>query len=377
MSTYRMTPAERRARAQARIQTRENRSLYNNYLKQKEDYEERLEQEELERIWKENDKNSQNFFVRGIHTIGDIAANVITGAVKGLEGIYDLGAGIVGAVGGIFDDGFQDRVKEHIAYDWTMETFGNDWQEALKYSYTKDGGIIEGVASGIGQMLPAVAVTIATGGAGVPATVAQAASLATMGASAAGNATEEAFKDGASYYGGLGYGVASGVVEAATEKIFGGATKGIFGKGMADDLVKKSVASTGIKRVAKNALEEGIEEVAAELVNPALKSIYKGGEAFNEYGKGEYWLGVGKAGAIGSLTALAYSGSVGYGLSKVGKGYVGAEADINESLMEIDTQKKKAENLFANDKLMEKNDTQISSNVQENYRNIEKTLQKR
>lgn len=383
MATYRLTPAERRARALERKKQSENRILYKSYLqqveeynRQREEYEKQVEEERLNAIWEERERNSQNFFVRGIHTIGDIAANVITGAVKGLEGIYDLGAGIVGAVGGIFDDGFQDRVKEHIAYDWTMETFGNDWQEALKYSYTKDGGIIEGVASGIGQMLPAVAVTIATGGAGAPAAVAQAASLATMGASAAGNATEEAFKDGASYYGGLGYGVASGVVEAATEKIFGGATKGIFGKGMADDLVKKSVASTGIKRVAKNALEEGIEEVAAELVNPALKSIYKGGEAFNEYGKGEYWLGVGKAGAIGSLTALAYSGSVGYGLSKVGKGYVGAEADINESLMEIDTQKKKAENLFANDKLTEKNDAQISSNVQENYRNIERTLQK-
>lgn len=373
---YSLTPAERRARAQALKETRENRFAYQKYIRDKEEWEKTQKVAEQKRLDEESRINSQNFIVRALSTIGDIAANVITGAVKGLEGIYDLGAGIVGAVGGIFDDGFQDRVKEHIAYDWTMETFGNDWQEALKYSYTKDGGIIEGVASGIGQMLPAVAVTIATGGAGAPAAVAQAASLATMGASAAGNATEEAFKDGASYYGGLGYGVASGVVEAATEKIFGGATKGIFGKGMADDLVKKSVASTGIKRVAKNALEEGIEEVAAELVNPALKSIYKGGEAFNEYGKGEYWLGVGKAGAIGSLTALAYSGSVGYGLSKVGKGYVGAEADINESLMEIDTQKKKAENLFANDKLTEKNDAQISSNVQENYRNIERTLQK-
>lgn len=373
---YSLTPAERRARAQALKETRENRFAYQKYIRDKEEWEKTQKVAEQKRLDEESRINSQNFFVRAFSTIGDIAANVITGAVKGLEGIYDLGAGIVGAVGGIFDDGFQDRVKEHIAYDWTMETFGNDWQEALKYSYTKDGGIIEGVASGIGQMLPAVAVTIATGGAGAPAAVAQAASLATMGVSAAGNATEEAYKDGASYWEGLGYGVASGAVEAATEKIFGGATKGVFGKGMADDLVKKSVASTGIKRVAKNALEEGIEEVAAELVNPALKSIYKGGEAFNEYGKGEYWLGVGKAGAIGSLTALAYSGSVGYGLSKVGKGYVGAEADINESLMEIDTQKKKAENLFANDKLTEKNDTQISSNVQENYRNIERTLQK-
>ena len=227
---YQMTPSERRARALALKQQRENRNLYQQYLTQKEEYDRRVEQERLNALYEENKVKNQNFFVRAGHTIGDIAANVITGAVKGLEGIYDLGAGIVGAVGGIFDKGFQDDVKKHISYDWTMETFGNDWQEALKYSYTKNGGIVESVASGIGQMLPSVAVTIATGGAGAPAAVAQMASLATLGASAAGNATEQAYNDGASYWGGLGYGLASGAVEMATEKMFGGATKGLFGK---------------------------------------------------------------------------------------------------------------------------------------------------
>ncbi len=357
---YQMTPSERRARALA--------------LKQQE-YDRRVEQERLNALYEENKVKNQNFFVRAGHTIGDIAANVITGAVKGLEGIYDLGAGIVGAVGGIFDKGFQDDVKKHISYDWTMETFGNDWQEALKYSYTKNGGIVESVASGIGQMLPSVAVTIATGGAGAPAAVSQMASLATLGASAAGNATEEAFNDGAGYYAGLGYGLASGAVEIATEKMFGGATKGLFGKGMLDE-VGKSIADTGIKRIAKNALEEGVEEIVSELANPLLRSMYKGGEALQDYGTGEYWAGVAKAGIVGSLTSLAYTGTVGYGLSKAGVGYVGKEADINESLAEIETQKKKAENLFANEKLTEQNESRISSNIVGNYQNIERTLKK-
>lgn len=372
---YQMTPSERRARALAMKQQRENRNLYQQYLTQKEEYDRRVEQERLNALYEENKVKNQNFFVRAGHTIGDMAANVITGAVKGLEGIYDLGAGIVGAVGGIFDKGFQDEVKKHISYDWTMETFGNDWQEALKYSYTKNGGIVESVASGIGQMLPSVAVTIATGGAGAPAAVSQMASLATLGASAAGNSTEEAFNDGAGYYAGLGYGLASGAVEMATEKMFGGATKGLFGKGMLDD-VGKSIADTGIKRIAKNALEEGVEEVVSELANPLLRSMYKGGEALQDYGTGEYWAGVAKAGIVGSLTSLAYTGTVGYGLSKVGVGYVGKEADINESLAEIETQKKKAENLFANEKLTEQNESRISSNIAGNYQNIERTLKK-
>lgn len=378
MATYRITPEERKAMARARISGRVTASTYKRAYEIKKQYEEELaRQVAAEKAEKEN-KESMNWFVRGLSTIGDIAANVITGAVKGLEGIYDLGAGIVGAVGGIFSDDFQDDVQKHIAYDWTSETIGDPMQEWFKYSYTKDGGIIEGVASGIGQMLPAVAITIATGGAGagsMVSTVGQIASLAYTGVSAAGNATESAYQDGANYYGGLGYGVASGAVEVATEKLFGGATKNVFGKGMLDD-VGKSIADTGIKRVAKNALEEGIEEIAAEAVNPALKAIYKGKSAFSEYTTPEFRSNVLKAGAIGSLASLAYSGTVGYGLAKRGKGYVGSEADINDSLHEIEGQKKKANNLFADDRLSDENAARITQNLQGNYQNIEKTLKK-
>lgn len=144
---------------------------------------------------------------------------------------------------------------------------------------------------------------------------------------------------------------------------------------MLDD-AGKSIADTGIKRIAKNALEEGVEEVVSELANPLLRSMYKGGEALQDYGTGEYWAGVAKAGIVGSLTSLAYTGTVGYGLSKAGVGYVGKEADINESLAEIETQKKKAENLFANEKLTEQNESRISSNIAGNYQNIERTLKK-
>ena len=374
MATYRMTPYERRARAQKIIQARENRSLYNNYLKEKESYEKQLEEERLKTVWTERDKNSQSFFVRGLHTVGDLVANVITGAVKGLEGIADLGIGLVGGIGGIFDGDFQKRAKNAIAYDWTGETFGNALQEALKYSYTTNGGIIENVASGIGQMLPSVVVSVATAGAGAPAAAAQAASLATLGVSAAGTSTEEAFKEGADYWAGLGYGVASGLVEVGTEKMFGGATKALTGAGILDG-VTRSVADTGIKRIAKNALEEGFEEIVSELANPALKSIYKGSEAFNEYGSLDYWKGVGEAGLVGSLTALAYSGTVGYGLSKVGVGYVGKEADIADSLSEIATLKEKANNLQANGELIGVNEQKIADTTKKNYQNIEKVLQ--
>ena len=386
MSTYKMTPAERRARAQAIVQARQKWNNYAQYRKSLIAQQEMAQRERAIKEERESEKEA-NWFVRGLSTIGDIAANVLTGAVKGLEGIYDLGAGIVGAVGGIFDDDFQDDVQKHIAKDYTSEWIGDPLQDLTKHSWTnswKYGQLVENIASGVGQMLPAVAATTLTAGAGAPAAVSQLASLGTLGASATGNATESAYQDGASYYGGLGYGVASGAVELATEKLFGGATKNIFGKGMLDDVgksiadtgIKRSIADTGIKRVAKNALEEGLEEAAAEIANPALKAIYKGKTAFSDYKDIGYWKDVGKAGAIGSLTALAYSGTVGYGLAKRGKGYVGAEADINDSLYEIEGQKKKANNLFADDKLSDVNAARITQNLQGNYQNIEKTLKK-
>lgn len=380
MSVYNLTPAERRARAQALKEARENRIKYKEYLyaakKSREEEIEKAEIEKAQRIKLEEEKNNQNFFVRAGHTVGDIVANVLTGMTKGIEGLVDFGMGISGAVGGLFDKDFQDNTKELIAYDWTGETFGNALQDTFKYSYTNDGKvgeIVENVASGIGQMLPAIAITVATGGAGAPTAISQAASLTYFGASAAGTATEEAFNDGADYWAGLGYGVATGAVEVATEKMFGGATKALTGAGIFDGITK-SVADTGLKRIAKNVIEEGVEEVVSELANPTLKSIYKGKDAFKEYEDIEYWKGVGKAGVVGSLTALAYSGSVGYGLSKAGVGYVGKEADIADSLNEISSLKEQANRYQAGGTLDYITEQKIADMTRKNYLNIEKTL---
>ena len=361
------SPYERKARAQAiRAERESRRALYNNRLNQISAPQTVKNVSNSAEVQAE-DKDEASPFVRTFSTVGDVVGNVITGAFKGFEGIFDLGASLVGAVGGIFDSNFQEDVKEIVAYNAADEWLGQPLRELTKDSYLTDGGFVENVASGIGQMLPAVAASAFTGGSSL-------ASLGTMGVSAAGTGTESAFQDGADYYSGLGYGMASGAVEAATEKMFGGATKALFGKGALD--VGKSVASTGIKRVAKNALEEGVEEVVSELASPALKGIYKGGEAFKEYTQGDYWGGVLEAGAVGTATSLAYSGTVGYGLSKMGKGLSGREADINESLEAIEEQKKTAEKLFAQNKLTEKNQTTISANIRGNYENIQRALTK-
>lgn len=208
---------------------------------------------------------------RVLATVGDFFGNIITGAAKGIEGIIDLGAGIVGGIGGLFDQDFQNDVQDWVSNDWVGENIGNPIQEGTKASYLNDskaGEIIEGIASGVGQMLPSIALTVATGGAAAPG-------MAVMAASAAGNATEEAYNQGAGYGQGLAYGALSGVVEAATEKIGGfvlGGGTSLVGKKLAGTALGKAT-SKGVGKVAETFVSEGAEEVLSDLANPALKYV--------------------------------------------------------------------------------------------------------
>ena len=208
---------------------------------------------------------------RVLATVGDFFGNIITGAAKGIEGIIDLGASVVGGIGGLFDKDFQNNVQDWVSDDWVGENIGNPIQEGTKASYLNDskaGEIIEGIASGVGQMLPSIALTVATGGAAAPG-------MAVMAASAAGNATEEAYNQGAGYGQGLAYGVLSGVVEAATEKIGGvvlGGGTSLVGKKLAGTALGKAT-SKGIGKVAETFVSEGAEEVLSDLANPALKYV--------------------------------------------------------------------------------------------------------
>ena len=330
-----------------------------------------LQEEERRQAEIARKRAEANWFERTMSTVGEIGVDFLYGAGKGIEGIIDFGAGIVGSVG---TKDFRNTIQNFIEKDYVGNSFLGDWQQNLhEISYIDDmgygGEVITGIASGIGQMLPAVAMAYVTGG----GSVGQIASLTTLGTSAAGTGMEEAYKDGAGYYEGLGYGIISGGIEVLTEKMFGANTGGVFGKGMLDD-IGESTAKTGIKRVLSDMAEEGVEEMASSIANPLAKSIYKGKDALNEYGSSEYWKDVGTSGLVGALTSAAYSGTVGYGLSKLGIGHVGIEADINDSLVEIQNQWKKAENLFNSNKLDDKNELQLSKNIISNYQNIERVL---
>ena len=330
-----------------------------------------LQEEERRQAEIARKRAEANWFERTMSTVGEIGVDFLYGAGKGIEGIIDFGAGIVGSVG---TKDFRNTIQNFIEKDYVGNSFLGDWQQNLhEISYVDDmgygGEVITGIASGIGQMLPAVAMAYVTGG----GSVGQIASLTTLGTSAAGTSMEEAYKDGAGYYEGLGYGIVNGGIEVLTEKMFGANTGGVFGKGMFDN-IGESTAKTGIKRVLSDMAEEGVEEIASSFLNPLAKVTYKGTDALKEYQSADYWKEVGTSGIVGALTSAAYSGTVGYGLSKLGIGHVGIEADINDSLVEIQNQWKKAENLFNSNKLDDKNELQLSKNIISNYQNIERVL---
>ena len=105
---YKFSAAERRLQAELLREQRQNR--YAAYQQKK----------PLATAPKK--KNKSGLAVAGA-TAADVGGNILIGLGKGIEGIYDFGAGLVGAVGGLFSDDFEDSVKQHVARDFTNELY--------------------------------------------------------------------------------------------------------------------------------------------------------------------------------------------------------------------------------------------------------------
>lgn len=234
----------------------------------------------------EQSGEEQSWFVRGLSTLGNVVKNVVQGCVKSLEGIVDAGAMLVGLFGA--------DVDSFVNYDFTADVFGTDeegegllswsWGRALSNaSYLDDDNFVNQVANGVGGMLPTIALAALSGGSSLAGTAAAKAlsigSKVAFVAGAAGNASEEAFKQGASYGQALGYGALSGAIEAGTEYIGGrvmGETtdlsKTLLGKLALKTGTDKAI-STGIGKAAYTFVSEGMEEVLSDLLNPVAKRI--------------------------------------------------------------------------------------------------------
>ena len=302
-------------------------------------------------------------------TIADVGGNVGLGMAKGIEGIMDAGA-TVGAWGAraIGADRAEQKIRDFIVKDH----FGDDgsFSDAMVDAGSllgngKAGDIIRGISQGVGQMLPSVAAAIITGGGSV-------AGMTALGLSAGGGGVEEALSEGA----GLGratlYGAAVAGTELATEKLVGGPMAKVFGGGWLDD-VTGSVLKTGWGRVAKEAVGEGVEEMTSEGLSPMLKSIYKGVDAFSEYGEKDFWKGVGKAGLTGAGTSVVFGGTVGRAMGTSGKA-----ADVASLADDISSNAKRRMELYREGKITEgdENDRRTSRTMLADYQKLQEILQK-
>ena len=293
----------------------------------------------------EKQESSAGFFQRAGETVLDFGKSVFDGLWKAFEGVVDFGASAVGVVAGwAGNNDLKDKISDFVAFDGLNEGLYGGRTDFLQNSFINDMSatgqrIVRGVGQGIGQMLPMIALTVATGGAGAAAAAGGAASgastaaglsstavkainLSFLAASAAGGATEQALNDVVYNEDGTQrkvsldraflFGLANGAVEVGTEMLIGdGIYESMFGEGVVNKLVNRLGKSQGFSKAvsfALNAIGEGVEEVASEAVANTLKTIYnsKDGKVHWESPDVQQMF---EAGVIGALTAAALNGT--------------------------------------------------------------------
>lgn len=186
--------------------------------------------------------------------IGYTLGRVGLGALRGLEGIWDF------AVGGIADLFGADEW----AYEQATESPFDDLTTELDawYNPSEFMQFAGDVGAGVGQMLPSVAASAVPGVGPALSTAMFTTSAAGMGVSDAAQTTGE-----------LGakewiYGTGSGALEGAIEKLSGG-----IGGTQLGTVLGKQVAKSTAGKVASTFVGEGLEEVASDLIDPALRRV--------------------------------------------------------------------------------------------------------
>lgn len=209
-------------------------------------------------------------------TLADFSTEAFQGAVSTIEGIVDMAASVVGKFG---DENFKKKVQDFIKTDFTgtyitplvKDTIPTE-QSLITDLPEQPERIVRGVGQGIGQMAPALLTGEIGSAAGLGGTAVQAIGTGTFMAGAGGRGVQEAYQEGASYDEGLAYGILSGALEGAIERLTGGVGTKVFGKGLINKVVGKA-AKSGLIKLAMNAAGEGFEEVLSEVLNPYLKRL--------------------------------------------------------------------------------------------------------
>ena len=256
--------AQNKARAQALHAAKEQTEIERineERLKAWEEYQRQAaSQEQAQKAQEENNKGG---FFGGLGYVGE---KLGLGIMRGLEGISDF---LVGGTADLL--GFDEFADERMKTDWFNYNHADEW-----YKPSGTMSFIGDVAGGVGGMLPAigigVGVSLASGGAAAPAALnlaGQIASTSAFGVGAAGQAVSEQTKkngtaDGKEWL----YGIGSGVMETGIEMASGGIGGSQMGKVMGKQLGKSTAG-----KIATTFVSEGLEEVASDIIDPALQRV--------------------------------------------------------------------------------------------------------
>ena len=184
--------------------------------------------------------------------LGYVASEAGLGFVRSLEGITDfLAAGAVELFG---NDELADEIMKN---DWMNYNSAKE-----KYNPNTAMGFVGDISGGIGGMIPSLALSLIPGAGAALSVGATAASAAGQGVS--GTAKESGTAGGKEW----AYGALTGAVEAAIEKVGGSALTGDAGKLLGKQIGKNAATKVGVSMVG-----EGLEEVASEILDPALKRV--------------------------------------------------------------------------------------------------------
>lgn len=324
-------------------------------------------------------------------TLGMLAKDIFNGLSKAFEGIADFGAGLAGTIAGAVGDKSTEQVlADYVARDTTNEYVWNgmfkgtnqDFEASAINRLSETGqNIVRGTAQAVGGMIPTIAISLISRGAGASAAVASVASLAQMGVSAAGNATEEALNDVIGYDENGNeihttldraflYGLANGAMEIATETLIGGVYEGIFGKGLLDGVVKRLVKNIKFGKIVAwliNVFGEGVEEIVGAVFDDTLRTIYNSADGKMHW-KAPDLQAVIENGIIGSLTAVVMGGAQS-ALSRVS-----TKNTIGMSLQNINENNEWATNLQNKGRFDETRASNYQTDNEKQLKTIEKRL---
>jgi hypothetical protein len=240
---------------------------------------------------------------------GKADAEALDGNIVG-QLLYSIPAGLEQFGSGIRQLFSEERLPTSVAQFTSNAIYEDLADDGPKMPDWLGGGSITqwlySYGTTMGNMLPSIALTVATGGLGAPAALAQGVGALTMGLSAKGNAYNWALQQGYTKEQAESYSTFVGVSEAGLQYIMGGisAFGGIDADGIVTKLfpkVSNGLLKAGLKLVVKSA-GEGVEEYLQTIFEPVYRNMAFGENneflLYSDEAMASFFMGVFTAGTI-------------------------------------------------------------------------------